>query len=324
MKNKTFFSCIVLIFLSIIGVSLLYSTNVRAQEITPETKCYNKKLKAAGSYVRCLLRAERDANRNMEETSEESVALCHERFEKRFKRAEAQAADNGASCPSHGGLVPYQQTIIGATATINSSNDVKTLNIEIAQDDLVDLMEASFSLNIAVKVNDTTNVVWRSASNYASFNEYQWSPVFHVFGASPPELGSSVDIKTNVVDITLGQDVVLDTNDILNAAVAGNTPTAMTFLNDSDNPINAALAQLLTFNGTKAITPIYVSSEPIQNKQSDLITPTQKVLVWFGEEMKTGEIFKEPKFMFIKVDLTNDSTATRLFSNNQWSTPEEN
>jgi len=105
MKNKTFLSFIALLLLvsvSFIGSFLLYPNDVSAQGLTPETKCYNKKLNAAGSYVRCLLRAEVNANRNMEEISEGNVESCNQRFENRFKNAEVQAAAKGAVCPSHG------------------------------------------------------------------------------------------------------------------------------------------------------------------------------------------------------------------------------
>jgi len=174
MKNKTFLSFIAFLLLlsvSLIGSFLLYSNDVSAQGLTPETKCYNKKLNAAGSYVRCLLRAEVNANRNMEEISEGNVENCHQRFENRFNNAEAQAAAKGAVCPSHGGLIPFQDTVLQASSLISSSNDVKSLTIEISPNDFNNLKNSNYQLNIAINVNGTFNVVWRSISNYSTLNK---------------------------------------------------------------------------------------------------------------------------------------------------------
>ena len=223
MRNKTFLSITILLIIASFSLFLLYSTNASAQRILPDaravTECYNSKLKASGKYVNCLLRAERQANRNMVEVSDDDVAHCHDRFEERYTRAEARAAEKGEVCPSHGGLAPYQDTIVGATGVINSNNDVTTVEINIAPEDLDFFMEESLNLNIAVKVNGVFNVVWRSvsATNLNLMMQFQWSPVFQVYGAK--QIGEmeteEVDIDTNVVNIALGQDVVFTANEIL-------------------------------------------------------------------------------------------------------------
>ena len=323
MKNKTFLYFTALLFLSFIAAFLLNSTSVSAQDISPETKCYNSKLKASGKYVNCLLRAERVSNRNMVETSDEDIADCHERFEERYARAEARAADKGAECPSHGGLGSYQDTIIDATSTINSNNDVKKLLINIDQQDLARLRGESFTLNIAIEVNGTFNVVWRTISDYNLFNEVQWSPIFHVFGATSTEIGDIVTIGTNVVNIALGQDVVLGSNNLLGTPASGNSQTDIMFMNNSSEVVFPGLAQQLTLNeSTQAITTIYVGNHLLPS-QSESITPTQKVMVWFGNDgFRTGAIFDEEVVTnFTTVDFTNESSATLNYSNGQWSTP---
>ncbi len=323
MRNKTYLHYTALIFLSFIAAFLLHSTIVSAQDISPETQCYNKKLKASAKYVNCLLRAERVSNRNMVETSDEDVADCHERFEERYTRAEAQAADRGAECPSHGGLGSYQDTIVDATAAINSNNNVKTLNIQIAQEDLSFLNNGSFNLNIAIKVNGIFNVVWRSTSDYISNNQFQWSPIFHMFGTNSSEPGDIVTIGTNVVDIALGQAVVLGINNLLGTPATGNASTGITFINDSANTISPGLAQQLTLTGfTQAITPIYTGTQ-LLSAQGEVLTPTQEVMVWFSDEgFKTGDIFEQDLVTnFTTVDLANEQSATLNYSNGQWSTP---
>lgn len=334
MKNKIYLSYTAIIFLSILTVNLIYPTSVSAQRVLPDaratTQCYNTKLKASGKYVNCLLRAERNANNKMVEVSPDDVAHCHENFEQRYMRAEARAAEQSVECPSHGGLDPYQQTIVGATSTINSSNDVKTLNIQIDQEDLVFLMNGTFNLNIAIKVNGEFNVIWRSisASNLNGTTEFQWSPVFQIFGAEEIEESETqeVDIETNVVNIVLGQDVVFGENEILETPVTGNNPDAIGFINDSGEFINPALAQLLTLNGSsQAITSIYYDDNPLLDGQSQTITPTQEVLVWFEQNVDTGDIiFTQPSGLSNTVDFTNVSSVTLNFSDMQWSVVEEN
>ncbi len=266
------------------------------------------------------MKAQARANRNQDSDYQADVERCDQRFEKRFNNAEAKAAAQGAVCPSHGDMIPTEQNNLLATSSINSISNVKTLNIEITQEDMEFLMSRSLNLNIAIKVNGAFNVIWRSVSNYSTFNQFQWSQVFHIFGTGDTEEALMVDIETNVVNIALGQDVVLDPGDLLDQPVAGSTPTGITFINNSESAIFPVLAQLLTFIGsTQAITPVYVLENPLLSGQSHLITPTQEVLVWFGEEVETGTIFTEPVEFFVNVDLTNDSSATRLFSNREWS-----
>lgn len=331
MNNKLLY-CTALILVSTLAVIVLYSTNASAQRtqvdsrgVTPETKCYNKKLKAASSYVSCLLRAERNANRNMEETSDEDVASCHERFEDRYSNAEAQASEKGASCPSHGGLDSYQQTILGATSSIDSNNEVKQLAITIDTEDLLYVMNNLLNLNIAVKVNGEFNVIWRtvSSANLFQFMEFQWSPVFQVFGAKPIGESEGVDIETNVVNIALGQDVVFGEEKILETPVTGNNLNAIAFTNNSGEFINAALAQQLTLVGfSQAITSIYHQDSPLMTGQTEIMTPTQEVLIWFDTNTATGDILTfPPSALSTTLDFTNQSMVKLVFSNMQWSTP---
>ena len=330
MKNKTFLSYFALLLLAFIGTFLVFSTNASAQRILPDaraiTQCYNSKLKASGKYVNCILRAERNANRNMTEVSEEDIAQCHERFERRFNRAEAQAAEQGAQCPTHGGLVEHQKTVVGAASTINSVNDVKTLIINIPQDDIESLLSRSQNLIIAIKVNGEFNVIWRSvsSSDLNLSNEFQWSQVFHIFGASSTALGDFVTIGTNVIDIALGQDVVFNANNLLETPVTGNSNSEITFMNNSSNVVIPGLAQQFSLNfSTPAITSIYVGNTLLPG-QSETITPTQEVMVWFdNQELATGTIFAAEEIVAIttNVDLTNVSSVTLNYSNGQWSMP---
>ncbi len=320
MKNKTFLSFVAFLLfvsVSVIGSFLLYPNNVSAQGVTPETRCYNKKLIAAGAYVRCLLRAEVNANRNGEEVSEGSVEHCHQRFETRFENAEAQAAGKGAVCPSHGGLVPFQDTVLQAYEVISSSNNVNSLTINIAGEDYNNLRAANYNLNIAIKVNGTFNVVWYSINDFSTSNKFQFSPIFHLFATRSFQSGAFAKSETNVVNVSPGHMVVLDSVGVIRAQTAGDSPEGIRFINNfgSDHP---ALSQQLTDpSGRQAILPIYVSP----TTSSQLLTPAPEVLVWFEQNLETSVMFSGPRQFSVTVDFTDVSTATHLFSNEVWTTP---
>lgn len=327
MKNKTYLSISVLLLLASFSLFLLYSTSASAQRILPDaravTDCYNSKLKASGKYVNCLLRAERQANRNQVEVSDEDVAHCHENFEDRFMRAEANAAGQGAECPSHGGLVGYQQTVVDSALTIDLNNDLKTLDIEIQDSDLEYLMSRSLNLNIAIKVNGEFNVIWRAipSSDLTAQMGFQWSPVYQVYGAESPEEFEKVDIETNVNNISLGHDVVLGST--LGSSGAGNNPNGVNFLNNSGGTINAALAQQISLLGSNnpTTTSIFIS-DVLLDEESILLTPSEEVLVWFGKNTKTGEVFfHQPTDFDITLNFSTVKEFTIKFENMDWDSP---
>ena len=315
-----------LFFVSILfsGALLLNSTNLSAQPVSPEQRCYNKKLRASGSHVRCLLRAQAKADSNSNFDLQAATERCDRRFERRFNNAEAQAAKKGAMCPSQGGVAQAEQNNLVASITADSISNVKSLSINIAEDDLAFLQSRSLNLNIALKVNGEFDVIWRSVSDYTIVNSFQWSPVFHIFGTDHIAQGEVVDIDTNVVTVTLGQDVVMEFDDLIDQPVPGNAATGITFINNSDSEAYPGLAQLLSFDGsTEAITPVYVSETPIHSGQSLLITPAQEIVVWFGPESETGVLISEAFITlsnFVVIDFTDNSTIILQFEDGEWTT----
>ncbi len=325
MKNNTFLSFIaflLLVSVSFISCVLLFSNGISAQELTPETKCYNKKLNASGAYVRCLLQAEVNANRNEGEISEERVERCHQKFENRFMKAEAQAAAKGVVCPSHGGLLPFQKTVQQAAAFINLSSSAKTLTVEIAPEDLASLQAAGQKLNIAIMVGDEAyNVVWRSISDYLENNTYQWSPIYQVFGTNEFQDDVTIQVSTNIVSVGLGQEVILDGTGIIGTANDGGPETGITIINDY-GLIHPGLTQQLTDpTGIQASLPIYAAFDGIVMGMA-VLTPTNKVLVWFEQNIETGTMFSGARPNSTEVDFTNVSVVTRLYSNGEWTIPD--
>jgi hypothetical protein len=53
----------------------------------------------------------------------------------------------------------------------------------------------------------------------------------------------------------------------------------------------------------------------------DILTPVEKVQVWFEQDVVTSTMFSSARSNAVEVDLTDHNTATRLYSNGIWSTP---
>ena len=218
---------------------------------------------------------------------------------------------------------PFLQALlfIDAIQSDADGGDVKTLNVEIALDDLEAMKAAGTSLNIAIKVNDTFNVVWSSTDQYLESNTYQWSPIFGVFASNEFENGLSVTIVTNLVNIALGQAVTLDAAGLIGDPVAGATVDSINFINNF-GPIHPGLAQQLTKpTGEQELLPTYVTPvNAILGTES--LTPINEVLVWFEDNTETSIMFSVARPNSVEVDLTSTNTQTRLFSNGEWTTPE--
>jgi hypothetical protein len=71
-----------------------------------ETLCENAKLRAADSYVSCLIRVVRTAKVRGYDPSEQEIARCDEGFDRRFERAEA-----GGACHTPGGASTMREQI---------------------------------------------------------------------------------------------------------------------------------------------------------------------------------------------------------------------
>jgi len=140
---------------------------------------------------------------------------------------------------------------------IDSIPPPKTLIVEIASEDLAFLQGSGFKLNIAIKVNDTFNVVWLSISDYLESNTYQWSPTFEVFASNVEVVDGATVTIFQSVNVSLGQQVTLDSAGVLSDASVGGPADSITFINDFGS-ISPGLAQQLTEpTGIQAILPTF-------------------------------------------------------------------
>jgi len=196
----------------------------------------------------------------------------------------------------------------------------KTVNIQIASDDFMNLKQARYILCFAKKVGDNDyNVVWQSYLDYLLYNNFSWTPQYALFGSTTFQDNYQVRIATNTVNIGLGETSTLSADGVLGSSEPGGPTTGFTMDNQYGS-IHPGVNQLSTgITGEVISTPIYVTEAPMV-KGSIVLTPVEKVLVWFEENIETSTMFSTPRSMEVEIDLTFQNTASRKFENQQWKT----
>jgi hypothetical protein len=198
----------------------------------------------------------------------------------------------------------------------------KSVTIQIAANDLTLLKTSRYRLCFAKKVGDNAyDVVWQSYTNYLSNNTFSWTPQYELFGSNTFQDNVRVDISTNVQRIGLGEVSILNASGLLSPASTGGPSTSITLRNQY-GPIHPGINQISksSMGGAAVSTPIYVAQYPVVLGDTSL-TPVEKVLVWFQQDIETGTMFSESRSMSIEIDLTFTNSATRLYTEGQWTTP---
>lgn len=197
----------------------------------------------------------------------------------------------------------------------------KGVTIAIDLDDLKVLKASNYRLCFAKKVGaEAYNVVWQSYHDYLAFNEFSWTPMYQLFGSNRFDSDVTVKVSTNTINIGLGEESTLDNVGVLSGAKTGGPSTAITLINDYGS-IHPGINQLSTgIDGKEISTPIYVSENPIVSGSVKL-TPVERVLVWFEQNIQTSTMFSTARSQSVEIDLTNVNSATRLYQGGQWLTP---
>lgn len=197
----------------------------------------------------------------------------------------------------------------------------KNVTIKIGEQDLQILKQNNYKLCFAKKVGDKDyNVVWQSYDNYLSNNTFSWTPLYQVFGSNIFQDNVQVSVSTNPVDIFLGQTCKLDTSGYINPPFTGGPDISFTVDNEY-GPIHLGVNQISTgINGKRITTPIYVA----ENKSVEgvtTLTPVEKILVWFEQDIQTSTMFSVSRSKAVEIDLTTINTATREYTGGKWITP---
>jgi len=226
------------------------------------------------------------------------------------------------------GRAPYEftalsQEYLGTTRALRAALEAsqKTVTILIAKDDLTTLKGGNYKLCFAKKVGDNAyNVVWQSYTDYLYQNKFLWTPQYQLFGTNQFQAGVTVHVSTNVVDIGLGEKSTLDKDGNLGKASTGGPDTAIT-MDNKYGSIHPGLNQLSTgLKGEQVSTPIYVAPK-VSVQGTVELTPVEKVLVWFQQNIETSTMFSDARSNSIEIDLTSSNNETRLYSNQKWSNP---
>ncbi|AZL73838.1 hypothetical protein [Pseudomonas oryziphila] len=197
----------------------------------------------------------------------------------------------------------------------------KSVNIQIAADDLRTLKDGKYKLCFAKKVGDAAyNVVWQSYDKYLMNNTFSWTPQYQLFGTNTFQDNVTVTTATNIVTIGLGQQSILDDAGILGAPSTGGPETAVTLINKY-NSIHPGINQLSTgIDGKQVSTPIYVATSAVVQGSTSL-TPKESILVWFQQDVQTSTMFSSSRSNAQEIDLTFANSATYMYSGQKWIIP---
>jgi len=197
----------------------------------------------------------------------------------------------------------------------------KSVTIEICENDLKILKQNKYKLCFAKKVGENDyNVVWQSYTDYLSNNAFSWIPKYQLFGSNEFEANVTVKVSTNKVDIGLGETALLDASGYLESAYSGGPDISITLSNEY-GPIHPGLNQISTgIDGEEISTPIYVGESQVVEGDTKL-TPVEKVLVWFEQNVETSMMFSTSRSKAVEIDLTSTNTATREYCKGKWITP---
>ncbi len=210
-------------------------------------------------------------------------------------------------------LLPYQ-SFIAALEGVQ-----KTVNIAISRDDLEILHQSKYRLCFAQKMEGQDyNVVWQAYNDYFPNNQFSWTPQYQLFASNQFEAGKQVFVSTNTQAIALGQSCTLDKVGWLSDPNPEGADDAFT-LNNEYGPIYPGVQQLSTgIDGLQINTPIYLTPNLIVKGVMEL-NPTEKVMVWFEQDMETSTLFTTPRDREIEVDMSSKSTISLLYEDGEWS-----
>ncbi|AFY43919.1 hypothetical protein [Nostoc sp. PCC 7107] len=214
----------------------------------------------------------------------------------------------------------YMESTLTLQTALTASK--KTVDIQIAPDDLNTLKGSDYKLCFAKKVGDNDyNVVWQSFTAYLSNNSFLWTPQYQLFGSNIFQSNIEVKVSTNTIKIGLGEQSILSKAGLLQPPSTGGEPTGFTLKNEFGN-IHPGVNQMSfnTITGKEVSTPIYVAQNPVVIGDT-LLTPVEKVLVWFEQNIETSTMFSNSRSKSVEIDLTQDNSATRLYKNGSWITP---
>lgn len=199
---------------------------------------------------------------------------------------------------------------------------MKTIKVEIAMQDLEVLKQSGYNLCFAKSVNNEFNVVWKAYSKYSTMNQFSYESQYELFGTNAFVDGMEITPSTNTQSCDLGNSCTLNQSGILEPQVPGGAANNLTFVNDYGS-IHPGINQLCTgIDGSKTISPIYVSKKSIVQGQT-FLAPLDIVLVWFQQDIESNTMDSslnefETNSRFITLYLTQTNEVKCLYEDGEW------
>jgi hypothetical protein len=196
----------------------------------------------------------------------------------------------------------------------------KSVEIQIALNDLEFLKANQYQLCFARMVNGAYTVVWQSYGDYLSKNPFSWLPLYQLFGTNNfTANGGVVTMDTNSVSIAPGEQAMLDPDGNMNPAITGGPADGITLINQY-GPIHPGLTGVSTGpDGVERALPMFVAPLAIATG-TDVLTPVERVRVWFQQNIDPGATTNQDVSMAVELDLTAVDLVRTTYSQGNWST----
>lgn len=195
----------------------------------------------------------------------------------------------------------------------------KKITVNVDDSSINTLKDNGYKMCFAKKIgNFNYNVVWQSYTDFLGINTFSWVPQYSVFGSNRFEDKVTVEVSCKPVNIGLGETTTLSKNGILSPAVTGGSETTITIENKYGS-IHPGVNQLsIGLQGEQVATSIYVAEKAAIEGTIEL-TPIEKVLVWFEQDIETGTMFSTVRSKAVEVDLTFNKSCSLLYDGS-WKT----
>lgn len=212
----------------------------------------------------------------------------------------------------------YLEKAMALQSAIGSA--AKSVNIQIAAEDIRRLMSNGYRMCFAKKIGDAAyNVIWQSYKDFSENNTFSWTPQYQVFRTDNFQSGVTVKTSSNPKTIGLGQITTIDRFGILSDPITGGDTAALNVDNEY-KATHIGVSQLSTgIDGKIVSTPIYVSENECMLGNA-VLKPVEKVMIWFECNAQTSTMFTDMKTYGIEVDLTQKNSVNLKYEDEKWST----
>lgn len=197
---------------------------------------------------------------------------------------------------------------------------MKSVNVQIAADDIRRLMNSGYRMCFAKKVGTADyNVIWQSYKDFSENNTFSWIPRYQVFRTDTFQSGVTVKTSSSPKAIGLGEITTIDKYGILTDPVTGGDNASINVDNEY-KATHIGVCQLSTgIDGKEVSTPIYVSENECMLGNA-VLKPVEKIMIWFEYNAQTSTMFTDMKTHSIEVDLTQKNSVNLRYEDEKWST----